>query len=509
MKRVIRLIALAAVLATGRAAAQSQLTIGSSLDSAIGLQPGTAHWVGVHFTNPYYGGSYPLQQARVTFVYDPAKVEIEAVGAACCSMLYTAVDTVRPGPGRFTVRGQGSLYGVDVVPWLLRVRLLPGVTDGAFIWAHIDSLALSLGEWSQNTFAPITQMCHATEVFGDVDDTQSVTSRDALIALSAAVGLPVTGYNLAQGDVDDDGLTNSRDALMMLHHAIGSVYPYTSILNRTGEGVPDVCPGVTAPGETIALRIVGASVNNDTIGVLGAAATTPTPLAATVGGYRHHPRLAADDARILYNCTDPTYATHHLCEIRTDGSGNREVLGSLYHYEYPDWNAAGDQFVVRYGSYPVRYDSGGANQLYITATYTGVFSQVYNRAGVTVAYNSYSGLRMANADGSGDSALTGGLAVTDARVLRYTMAGDTLLLSRDGSFGVWQLAGGTLARRLSFRLETLASSEDLGFDVGPGGVVFAQDDPGREGLWLLPSPTSPVVRLTRGRHSQPSFRRYP
>lgn len=500
-------LALAAVAAP--AAAQARVYFGQAGDTASGLQPGVEHIIPVRVANPYYY-YYPLTLGRVSFVYDAAKVDVVGIDASCCASFYTGVDTSRAGPGQFTARASGVIYGTDVLLFRLRVRLLPGVTDGTYIWSRVDSLVFSgIGDYGPYAMTTIGQMCHATEIYGDVDGTATVTSRDALIALSAAVGLPTAGFNVALGDVDGDGLTNSRDALMILHRSISLAYPYTTILDRTGAGVPDACPGLTPPGETVVLRIAGATGGDDTIGVLGAGATAPVALPVTGGGTRQHPRLASDGLRILYNCNDQ-YGYRNVCGVNTDGSAFDTVLGGYNSFDLPDWSPAGDRFVVRdYGSYPARYDTGGVNRVQLSGAYYGpsTAAVIWSRSGATVTHTGYSGIRVVNPDTTGDSALTGG-TFTDARLLRYTTGNDSLLLTRNDFAGIHLLSGGVVRRLFTFRMRD-GASEELGFDAGPQGIVFAQDDPGLEGLWLLPSPTAPVVRLTRGRHRQPAFRRNP
>ncbi len=63
--------------------------------------------------------------------------------------------------------------------------------------------------------------CPARGMYGDIDRDGSANSRDALIALSNAVGLDVSAFDITLGDVDANGVTNARDALIILTSAVG------------------------------------------------------------------------------------------------------------------------------------------------------------------------------------------------------------------------------------------------------------------------------------------------
>ena len=101
--------------------------------------------------------------------------------------------------------------------------------------AQADTLHLSVTElFAAGTFADLTPslttrsgfFCPARGMFGDVDKDGSINSRDALIALSNAVGLDVGAFDVTLGDVDANGATNARDALIILSSAVG--LPVTS-----------------------------------------------------------------------------------------------------------------------------------------------------------------------------------------------------------------------------------------------------------------------------------------
>ncbi|MBI4502688.1 MAG: right-handed parallel beta-helix repeat-containing protein [Gemmatimonadetes bacterium] len=98
--------------------------------------------------------------------------------------------------------------------------------------ATSTSLNIQLSElYAAGTFADVLpsavpqngQFCPARGYWGDPDLDRSVGSRDALIALSASVGLNVSALFPQAGlaDVDADGAIKAKDALIILSYAVG------------------------------------------------------------------------------------------------------------------------------------------------------------------------------------------------------------------------------------------------------------------------------------------------
>src|SRR5258708_40291654 len=64
--------------------------------------------------------------------------------------------------------------------------------------------------------------CAARGRWGDADLDGSVDSRDALLALSSAVGLDVSSFpQIGLADVDTSGVVDARVALVILSYAVG------------------------------------------------------------------------------------------------------------------------------------------------------------------------------------------------------------------------------------------------------------------------------------------------
>jgi hypothetical protein len=115
-----------------------------------------------------------------------------------------------------------------------------------------------------------------------------------LIALTYAVQLPVTGFGVALGDVDDDTQVTSRDALIILSAAVGAdVYYYY----RTGVAIPNRCaPLAGVPSAMAFLR--GSSAGN--LFRVPAGDTIAVPVGSQTAFYTaHYVRWAPDGTKIL------------------------------------------------------------------------------------------------------------------------------------------------------------------------------------------------------------------
>jgi hypothetical protein len=126
-----------------------------------------------------------------------------------------------------------------------------------------DTLQLQLQELTASgTFADLlpagvvtpSHLCVSTGAFGDLNGDTTVTSFDALLMITSAVGLPIAPYTIVNGDVDADGQVTTRDALIALSYAIA--LPVGGF--RVGRLNPGTCSVQTAASVQIAPR--GASV---------------------------------------------------------------------------------------------------------------------------------------------------------------------------------------------------------------------------------------------------------
>jgi hypothetical protein len=125
------------------------------------------------------------------------------------------------------------------------VQAMPGATVGSLFSVRVNSWTTQAGASvdRQTIDTDLMDGCIAQVLWGDPDSSLTVTGRDALIALTNAVGLPVTGFDLSVADVDDDGVETSRDALLMLAYAVGLsngeyYYTYKAGIPKAGRCAP-------------------------------------------------------------------------------------------------------------------------------------------------------------------------------------------------------------------------------------------------------------------------------
>ena len=496
------LVLLALVCAGRRAVAQS-VDFHENGDTALGMMAGTDVRVPVYI--PGYSG---ITSSRVTFFYDPAKVSV--TGVVPNTGVSTTLVPVSSGVVGVSTGAQPYYDSTDPMYWLL-VRLQGGVTDGTYIWARPDTMRTATTDYSAVYASTIGRLCHATYGYGDVDGDGRVDSRDALITLSSAVGLPVTGYALDRADVDRDAATTSRDALMMLSWSIA--LPITTA-NRLTAGVPDGCPGLSPAPETIVYvrEPVGGSGYTDTLYTIVSGTSTPTPVPGPdAAGRVFDPRLAADGQSIVYGCYRlyPTLSTFYdqICTIRRDGTGFQALTPYLSADAQPDWSPSGAAIVWYNGGLlqvnpSVPLPLGQSPQLSLGSGSSPAWSPDSSRIAF---YNS--GLRVVNADGSGNVAVPPGDIF--AQRIRWSPGSDSLAYV--GSYNTVRIvaaAGGGDRPAMAIGLYYPTT-----FDWGASGFVFAQQSnasrPGFQGLWFVPYPEGPIRRLTDGPDLQPTFPRVP
>jgi len=151
--------------------------------------------------------------------------------------------------------------------------------------------AVSFTDLTPVTTSSLLCVGTASGVWGDLDNSGTVTSFDALLIVTYAVGLPIAPNSPALGDVDADGQVTTRDALIVLTYVVSLPTPGF----RPGQPVAGACGG-PPPKTVTALPTSVALVVGDTVGLtavaqdsLGQVTSTPgfawtslDPLVATV-----------------------------------------------------------------------------------------------------------------------------------------------------------------------------------------------------------------------------------
>lgn len=303
--------------------------------------------------------------------FDPARVSYVAGSAAstCPDSLTFPLNPPVVGANYVELSAAGCMpagsFSANVLR--LRLRLEPGPASGAVLYADPISVSQSDGTPRPNDEeAGLIEICHGTTVWGDIDADASVGSRDALIALAGAVGLPTGGFSLVHGDVDFDGRVTSRDALYMLSRAVDLPTPGS----RTGEAIAEHCAPQTALSDSLFYQSEGSG--RAATGVSGLTIRAPADTAGAITGdstsnwfygYKWRPRVSPADGSVLVACF---YNSSYPQICRRDTGGTLTLLTSFPFntHESPDWSPAGDSILyVRDGQIFIMDATGGGQSV--------------------------------------------------------------------------------------------------------------------------------------------------
>jgi len=154
--------------------------------------------------------------------WDPAILRFDAVGPAAFSAITVNADSAPQGVLKLAGANPNGASGRATVG-IARFTPLQGA--GTTIVVDVRELAAA-GPSFANALpdaAPENGLyCPARGFWGDADADRSAGSRDALLALSAAVGLDVSAFpDIGLADVDASAAIEARDALIILSHAVG------------------------------------------------------------------------------------------------------------------------------------------------------------------------------------------------------------------------------------------------------------------------------------------------
>ena len=152
--------------------------------------------------------------------WNPAVLQYQTGVNGNFGAITTNSDSVAQGVLRLTGANPAGAAGLVT---LSIGRFLPLAADTMTMVLSLPELyaAGSFADLRSSVTVTNGRFCPAVGRFGDVDGDGKVDSRDALIALMAAVGLDVSQYPIALGDVDGNGVVDTRDALIILSNAVG------------------------------------------------------------------------------------------------------------------------------------------------------------------------------------------------------------------------------------------------------------------------------------------------
>jgi hypothetical protein len=383
------------------AAAQTVQFYDSSGDSVLAILTGDTATIRLRVTSATGG----ISAYRVTLFLDDSRVTL----AAADSFGYTQLDvpTITAGSGQVTIEASGAGYNSTTVDLAnLVFAMAAGAQEGSLISMRVDSLASTTSaDLLPSHRTDVLDVCQAVQRWGDLDDSRTITSRDALIAVTHAVGLPIGAFDESVGDVDEDGITSTRDALAVLSYVVGAYYYGT----RTGENRANRCaPLEPMPGDAAFRR-------NTILYQVPAGDTVAAPVGVTMN-YTYPMSWAPDGSRILY--TDYFDSRYHFIGVTPDGSVRDTVSPTGTYDLSPSWSPDGTQIAfisVRSGGVYNYYsvfvmDVDGANEVRLTdSIYVDYNSRLgWSPDGSQIAFRGYNAnaccsnkLWKINADGTG------------------------------------------------------------------------------------------------------------
>jgi hypothetical protein len=376
MKRLLMVLVVLGTLAVSSRAAAQQIPVGlgTDLSSLVGLP------IDVPFVVDMSARSERLGSFALRIQWDTTKLRFIWGTDGSFGSTQVNADSLAFGVVRLAgVNPAGAAGRVT----LATARMTPLVRD-------TTTLRLSLGElYAAGTFADLLPSavvtdgayCPARGRWGDIDGDGNANSRDALIALSNAVGLDVSAFDIGLGDVDGSGTANARDALVILSNAVGvDVSAFRVLRLATGACAANAARALTiVPGglELVAGQQVRFEARaGDSAGVLQAITdvTWASDRPAVLGVMPDGSALARDTGTAVVTvrrgASDSARTTVHVVARRTThwvdaqaaGATNRlgtssQPFGTLnegVHFARP-----GDTVRVRLGVYDLNRDGDG------------------------------------------------------------------------------------------------------------------------------------------------------
>ena len=242
----------------------------------------------------------------VTVFFDTTRIRL--VQADSIAGYGLPAPTVTPLANGVTLSaaGAGTSYGAYLA--LLTLEMKATATQGSMLSVRVnqwtDQSGASVAPWTLTT--PVKNSCLARAVWGDPDSSLTVTGRDALIALTYAVQLPVSGFGVSLADVDADSTVTSRDALLMLAYAVRT-NDY-SIFGRAGLPIAAACaPLAGVPSDMVFIRD---DVSNGTLFRVPAGDSIAVPIGSSTqfGDVTQFARWAPDGSKVLATAYTSTFS---------------------------------------------------------------------------------------------------------------------------------------------------------------------------------------------------------
>ncbi len=286
-------LAIAGVCAAGRAGAQT-VVVGPQSGS-MALLPGARVTVPIVADLSGSGGA-SLGSATARLAWRPGVLAY--LGAAGGALGQPTLNADSAGGSlRFAVANPAGAAGQPVlVTATFAVVGAAGADDTLQLAIQDLTAAGTFADLTAAGVATTSHVCVSTGTFGDLNGDAAVTSFDALLMITSAVGLPIAPYSVVNGDLDADGQVTTRDALIALSYAIA--LPVGGF--RVGKLNPGTCSVRTAASVLIAPRNASVSVGDR------------FPLTATV----------RDSLGALVQGVDLVWSSADTAVVKADATGN-------------------------------------------------------------------------------------------------------------------------------------------------------------------------------------------
>ncbi len=279
-------------LAAALALSLPGLALGQSIP--VTLSGPASSMVGVEFVAPIQvdlsGRTERLGSFALRIKWNPAVVELKGGANGTFGDVISYDDSIPFGVIHMSGVNPAGVGGKVV---LAVPRFNPKVADTTTFVVTLQEL------YAAGTFADLRpdavvsnrSYCPARGRFGDIESDGQITSRDGLLALMTAVGLPTPGFDGTVGDVDGDGQTTPRDALIILSNVVGlDTSPFRLLRVAPGAcGVDQlrllaVRPGdqELVTGQAIRFEAYGTDANTNSQTLTGLAWSTSNAAVATV-----------------------------------------------------------------------------------------------------------------------------------------------------------------------------------------------------------------------------------
>jgi hypothetical protein len=507
-------MALAVVVASAMPAAAAAQNVYLSAETPYGFGVDTAFTIpkgGTRKLGLYGNVTGGVSSYSITVFFDTTRLRLVRADSVPGYGLPSPTITRIVNGATLAATGSGTSGFASLA--LLEMEMKAGAQAGSL-------LSLRVNQWLSQAGAPapatglqtdLLNTCVAHVLWGDPDSSLTVTGRDALIALTSAVGLPVTGFDLSAADVDEDLVVTSRDALLMLSYAVGGTY-YYYYYGRTGVPKAAACaPLAGVPRDMVFIRD---DATNGTLYRVAAGDTVAVPVGSSTrfGDYPHFARWSPDGTKILGTAYVPAPVNYYYDLIAvTVATLAQDTLARNVNYDgggtySPDGTRIAF-FSARSTYYLWLMDASGANQVQAQAAATVTNYTQTNPAwspnGQRVAFTGY---------------LVGGPATSGLLSLRVDSGTVRQEFPPSASYPplhpAWSPAGDSLAFEANSRIHWVAAPDTVTApreavslsgtlnlpSWTPAGIVFRRNQSASSPLtwdYYLRQPDGRIVRIFR------------